>query len=192
MKEKRRSERINLLGTGWLHLNGAQYSCRLENISLHGARVGLKKTSIGPIHTGEACCLRLYQGDDGQHYGDFKAQIVHLESAVAGLEFVEVEGASKEVLENIINKEQHFHKGADKIINLAWEVAGLQGIDLTCLYFDKGELDPEREMHTLRFFAGDCATRVHLHRADMEEFYVQDGTTPVRTEILRAIDKLHA
>jgi len=191
MEEKRRSRRINYLGTGWLSHQGSRYFCRLENISLHGARVGLKDASVGPIPRGESCSLRLYQDADGQQYGDFRAQVVRFESAVAGLEFYEVEGTSKDVLEDIIRKEQYLYDGAHKIIDLAREVAEFRGITLTDVHFDRGELIPEREIHTLRFFAGERTSNVHLHRMDIEEFYDKDGAVPASREIHKAIDRLH-
>ena len=191
MKEKRRSQRINYLGTGWLHHKGTQYFCRLENISLHGAMVGLKQVPSGPLDPGERCCLRLYQDAEGQRYRDLMAQIVRFESSVAGLEFIEVEDGAKNALETIIEKEQRLCDGAHRLIDLAREVAETRGIELTAVHFDKGELMPEREIHTLRFFAGGHAANVHLHRADIEGVCVYGGTEPARREIHKAIGRLH-
>jgi hypothetical protein len=190
MNEHRRSQRIDYLGTGWLQHKETQHFCRVENISEHGAMVTVKNAPIGQIHQGEKCCLRLYQDAGGQHYRNFAALIVRFESAVAGLEFIELEGASKEVLENIIKKEQHLFDGAHKMINLAREVAKLRGIELTEVHFDKGELIPEREIHTLRLFTGEHTSNVHFQRADIEEFYIRNGTVPARMEIHKAIDRL--
>lgn len=192
MKEQRRSQRINYSGSGWLQHKDDQYFCRLENISLHGAMVGLKQMPISPITCGEKCSLRLYQDAEEHQYSDFAAQVVRCESAAeAGLEFVAGEGASKDALEKIIQKEQHLFAGADEIIKLAREVAELRGIGLTDVHFDKGELIPEREIHILRFFAGEQRANVHLHRADIEAFNARNSTVPARMKIHKAIDRLH-
>jgi len=191
MNEKRRSQRIKLLGTGWLQHEGSQYFCRLENISRHGARVGLKTLPTPPIQQGEKCYLRLSHDSKEPEYVDFMAQIIRFESAGAGLEFLGVEDASLGVLDSIIQKEQYLSDGAEKIIGLAWKLAELRGIGLQNVYFDKGELMPEREVHTLRFVAGEYTSNVCLHRAEIEEFYIQDGTMPVRAGIHKAIDQLN-
>lgn len=189
MNEKRRSQRIHYLGSGWLQHEGTPYSFRLENISLHGAMVALRKPPIGLIKCGEKCCLKLRQEVDGASYKDFMARIVRFESSVVGLEFIGVEDALKDLLGEIIKKEQHLADGADKLINLAREVAEKRGIELTDVHFDKGELLPERDIHTLRFFAGKQAAKVHLHRADIEE-YARDGAVPTRMKIYKAVNRL--
>lgn len=191
MNEKRRSQRINYAGTGWLHHKGTPYFCRLENLSTHGAMVGVQEVPADTIQCGEKCCLKLYQEDEGERYTDFMARIVRFESQVIGLEFSEAEGGAQDILESIIRKEQHLFGGADKILTLAREVAENRGIELADVHFDKGELLAEREIHTLRFFTGKRAAKVHLHRRDIERFYVQAGTAPVHREIFKALDRLH-
>lgn len=146
----------------------------------------------GSIEHGEKCRLKLHHDAEGQQYLDIMVQIIRLESAVASLEFLEVEGALKDILENRIRKELHLFDGAHKIINLARETAVIRGIDLTDVHFDNGELIPEREIHTLRFFTGKHTSNVHLHRSDIEKYYVQDGAVPVREEIFKAIDRLYS
>ncbi len=187
MKEKRRSERINYLSTGWLQHKGTKSSCKLENISMHGAMVDLKKTPSGSIHHGEECCLKLSQSAEEAQYTDFMAKIVRIESAVVGLEFIEADGTLKNFLENIIRKEKHLFDGADVVINRAREVAIFRGIELTDIHFDNGKLIPEREIHTLRVFAGKHESKVHLHRKDIETFCGQDGTVPARKKIFGSI-----
>lgn len=190
MNEQRRSQRIKYSGSGWLQHNGAQYFCRLENISLHGALVGLKGSPVRLIPHGEQCCLRFYQGGEKRQYRDFAAQVIRFESAEVGLEFVEGEGAPKDVLEAIIRKERRVFAGADNIINLAREIAKLRGIWLTDVHFDKGELIPEREIHILRVFSGEQTASVHLHRVDIEEFAGRNDGMPARMQIHKAIDRL--
>ncbi len=190
MEERRRSQRVNYLATSWLHNQKARYFCRLENISLHGALVDLKKTFIGPVRHGDTWRLRLHQDAEGQRHGDVMVQVVRFESAVVGLEFIAMEDASKDVLETIIRKERHLSEGAAELIRLARETAELRGIELTDVHFDKGELIPEREIHTLRLSAGGHASTVHLHRAAIEEFHAHGGAVPARGEIHKAIGRL--
>ncbi|MDD5286424.1 MAG: PilZ domain-containing protein [Desulfuromonadaceae bacterium] len=190
MSDKRRSRRMNYLGSGWLQHNGGQYYCRFENISIHGALVDLKDLPIVSIQDGEIVCLRLHLDAGGPKYRDFTAKVVHFDSVVAGLEFFEVEGASKDLLEDIVTKESHLFDGAAKILNLAREVAEERRIKLTAVHFDRGELIPEREIHTLRLFAGEHTAKAHLHREQIEEFYVNEFTLPAHMEVHKAIDRL--
>lgn len=190
MEEKRRSRRIDYLGTGWLQFRDMVYFCRLKNISLHGAMVGLRDAPGALVQAGERCRLRLYQDMEGQQYREFAARVVRYESDVAGIEFTETEGASREVLEGIIRKEQRLSEGARNIISLVREVAGRRGIELTELHFDRGELIPEREIHTLRFSAGRQRSNVHLHRADIEGCATMDDNAPAGREIRRAMERL--
>lgn len=191
MNEKRRSQRINYLGTGWLHHRGTPYFCRLENISAHGAMVGVREVPADAIQCGEKCSLKLFQDDEGERYADFTVRIVRFESSVIGLEFGDIENGRKDILENIITRERHLFEGADKIITLAREVAGQNGIELADVHFDRGELLAEREIHTLRFFTGKRSAKVHLHRRDIERFYVREGSAPpVQGEIFKALDRL--
>lgn len=127
---------------------------------------------------------------NGRQTGQFTARIARYESSLAGLEFIEEETASKVVLENIISKERNLSDGADKIMKLARELAELSGIEMNDLHFDKGELNPEREIHTLRCFAGEYNANVHLHRADIEEFCLQDGAGPDRAKIHGVVKRL--
>lgn len=191
MNEKRRAQRIQYQGTGWLHHKGAQYFIRLDNISICGAMINVRDTSIGTIQCGEQCCLKLFQDAEGQQYTDFMAKIVRCNSSEVGLEFSEAEGDVKDTLENIIRKEQHLFNGAHKFINLAREVAENRGIELTDVHFDKGNLIPERDIHTLRFFAGKHTANVHLHRADIEKLSVHADAVPAHMIISKAIDRLH-
>ena len=190
MREMRRSQRVNYLGTGWLHHNGAPHFFRLENISMHGAMVDMKEPPVGSIHRGETCCLKLYQDAGEQQYADVMAQIVRFDSAAVGVEFTEAEGVVKDVLGEIIRKEQRLADGAHNIITLARDVAGVRGVELTDVHFDIGTLIPDRDIHTLRFFAGKRSSAVHLHRAVIEKCSLQDGAEAVRAKIDTAIDRL--
>jgi hypothetical protein len=192
MRENRRFQRVNYLGTGWLHHNESKYGCRLENISNNGALVRLKKTPGVSINPGERCSLMLHLEDKAQRYQDFEAKIVRFESGMAALEFSESEVESLEVLDNLVKKELHFIDGGQKIIDLGLKVAEMKGIGLTGVHFDKGELNPEREMHTLRLSAGENSINVHLHRKEIEAFYLQNGSEETRVKVCHAINRLHA
>lgn len=190
MREKRRFRRVNYLGTGWLYHNEARHFCRLENLSINGALVRLKKAPVDPICHGDKCRLVIYQDAEGQQTGQFAARIARYESALAGLEFIEEEAASQGLLENIISKEKHLSDGAEKIMALARELAELSGFKMNDLHFDQGELNPEREIHTLRCIAGEHCANVHLNRADIEGLCLPDGAGPARAKIQVAVRRL--
>jgi hypothetical protein len=192
MKEHRRFLRVNYLGTGWLHHNEAKYSCRLENISENGALVSLKKVPREPLNPTDKCSLLLYQEDKDQKYQEFDAVIVRFESGLAALEFTESGIESHDLLENLIQKELYFINGGKKLIDLGLEVAKQRGIGLTLVHFDKGELNPERDVHTLRLSAGEHSINVHLNREEIEAFYVQNNAEQTRAKICNAIERLVA
>jgi hypothetical protein len=190
MRENRRVRRVGLLGNGWLHHNEAEYSCRLVNISSTGALVNLKKVPSDPLHPGDKCSLTLYQPDSEQHYQKVEAQIIRFESDEVALEFTELEKESQNVFSNLIQKEMHFLDGGQKLINLGRELAELIGIELTMVNFDNGELNKEREMHTLRLSTGEHAVNVHLHRDEIESFNVQHDSEQTKKKIYHAIERL--
>jgi hypothetical protein len=190
MRENRRVQRVNLLSSGWLYHNDSKYSCRLENISRSGALVRLKNAPRDPFLSGDKCTLTLHQPDQELQYHEIGAQIVRAESNVAALEFTELETESHDRIIGLIQKELHFLDGAQKLIDLGREFAALKGIGLTAVHFDKGELNPEREMHILRLSAGEHSINVHMHRDEIEEFYLLNDSKKTRAKIYHAIERL--
>lgn len=192
MREHRRFLRVNYLGAGWLHVNEGRYNCRLHNISNNGALVCLKKAPAVPINHGENCRLMLHQENKKTSYQEFDARIIRFESDVAALEFAESAIESDDTLDKLIRKELHFINGGKKLVDLGWKVAKRRGVGLTVVYFDKGELNPEREMHTLRLSVGKYSINVHLHREEIETFCVRSNFGETRAKICHAIDRLKA
>ena len=190
MREKRRSLRVNYLGTGKLHYNELKYGCRLENISGGGALVSLQKKPDSPLNPGDRCSFMLHRENKMQLYQEFDARIVRFESEVAALEFMGSAIESDEVLDTIIRKELHFINGGKKLIDLGWKFAKREGIGLKVMYFDNGELYPEREMHTLRLSAGENSIKVHLHRREIEAFYARIDSEQTKAKICHAIARL--
>jgi hypothetical protein len=192
MREKRRSLRVNYLGTGKLDHNQVKYNCRLENISSNGVLVSLKKEPDNPLNPGDGCSFILRQEDNKQLDQEIDARIVRFESEVAALEFTESAIESDEVLDTLIRHELHFINGGKKLIELGWKFAKRKGIGLTALYFDNGELNPVREMHTLRLAAGENSIKVHLHRREIEAFYARKDPEQTKVKICNAIERLSA
>ena len=88
-------------------------------------------------------------------------------------------------------RESYLFDGAYRIINLARDIVELQGMQLTDIYFDKGELISEREIRALRLFAGGETVTVHLDYEEIEEFSTRKNTVPVCMKIIRAVDRLY-
>jgi hypothetical protein len=190
MQENRRFQRVNYLSTGRLHHNDAIYNCRIDNISKNGALLLLKKTPSVMLSSGDSCYLLVCQADKELHYQKFEARIVRFESDVVALEFTELKHESQSILDILIQKELHFLDGGKKLIDMVLEVAASRGIGLTVACFDKGELNPEIEMHTLRLSAGEHTINVHLHREEIEAFNVQSDAEQTNAKICHAIERL--
>ncbi|MEI6703818.1 MAG: PilZ domain-containing protein [Deltaproteobacteria bacterium] len=190
MREKRRSLRVNYLGTGKLHHDEFKHNCRLENISGNGALVRLIREPDSPLNPGDGCTFMLHQEGKKQLYHEFAARIVRFESEVAALEFTESAIESGDLLDTLIRQELHFTNGGKKLIDLGWKFAKRKGIGLKVMYFDNGELIPEREMHTLRLSAGEHSIKVHLHRGEIEAFYARKDSEQTREKIFHAIERL--
>ena len=192
MREKRRSLRVNYLGTGKLHHDEVKYGCRLENISSNGALVSLKMKPDNPLNPGDGCSFMLHQEDKKRLYHELEARIVRFESEAVALEFMGSAIESDEVLDTLIRKELHFINGGKKLIDLGWKFAKRKGIGLKVMYFDNGELYLEREMHTLRLSAGENSIKVHLHRREIEALYASKDSERTREKICHAIERLKA
>lgn len=191
MIENRKYQRVNYLGTGWLHLNEAKYHCRLENISNNGALVRIKKTPGEPVNPGDKCYLKLHLEDERHDYHQVEARIVRFESDLAALEFNDLEIEANNLLDNLIQKEVHFINGGQMLIDLGLKAAFHKGIGLTAVHFDNGALNPEREIHTLRLSAGEHSINVHLHREEIEAFHADNGSEQTRTKIHHAVARLN-
>ena len=189
MKEMRRSERINYLGTGWLQHFNAKLFCRLENISMDGALISLKQPLREPINQGYYCRLTLYHDAEG-HSKEFDACVARCEADRVGLEFVSLDNNLKDTLKTIISKEQHFANGAQMAIALARSLAEGKGIKLNNVQFEKGALNPEKEIQILRLHSGGQNIMVDFYRKEIEQFHLQGRTAPPYAKIRKTIDKL--
>jgi hypothetical protein len=189
MREKRRSARVNYLGTGWLQQENLQHFCRLENISTNGALVSLKKSLRDTMLQGYNCRLTLYYDAEG-HSKEFTVKVVHCEAAQVGLEFVDLDSALESTLTAIVIREQQFISGAQTIINLARALAEDKGVALSDVHFDAGKLNPEKEIHLLRFFAGKHSVMVDLNRNEVEQFHTKGAAAPSQAKIRKAVDRL--
>src|ERR1035437_6003592 len=105
--EKRRSQRVNYLNSGWLHHNDSKYNCRINNISQDGVLLVVKNTPDNSFQAGAKCYLMLYQTDKLPDYKRVDAQITRFESGEVALEFTELKKESYDFLENIVQKELH-------------------------------------------------------------------------------------
>ena len=190
MKENRQFERVNYLKTGFLHHKDVKYKCRLDNISKNGALVSLIMKPDGMLNPDDQCFLMLYQEDKETHYQKLDARIVRFESNVAALVFTGLETEANSVLESLVQKELQFSNGGAKLIDFGREIAAHKGIVLTDVYFDQGELNKEREMHILRFSAGEHAISMHLHREEIEAFDARNNVEQIRGKISHAIERL--
>lgn len=189
MKEMRRSERINFLGTGWLQHHNAKHFCRLENISMDGVLISLKQALCEPLDKGVTCRLTLYHDAEG-HSREFETCVARCEADRVGLEFVGLDSNLIDTLKTIISQEQHFTNGAQMAIALARTLAEGKGIKLNNVHFEKGALNPEKEIQILRFHAGEQSVMVDLYRKEIEQFHLQGQTAPPYAKIRKTIDKL--
>ena len=130
----------------------------------------------------------LYHDYEGFFSEDFTARIVYCQVPSFGVEFMEMKDEEHQVLKTIVDKEKRFLSGAQTIINMATEIAVAKGIQLSEVRFDNGKLAPEREVHCLRFIAGDHKIMVHLNRDEIEQFHGQVG---IDKKIRHTVDKLH-
>lgn len=192
MRENRRTERVNFLSAGWLHYNETRYACLLENISTSGVLLRVKKTINAPILPGEACKLLLAHENDDEQYHQVDARVVRFDANMAALEFTGLKNDSRNIIDTLIQKELCFIQGSQKLIDLGKEVAAAKGFGLTTAYFDKGELDPEREMHSLRLSAGEHTITIFLHRDEIEAFSHHADTEQTMAKIHHGIKRLHA
>ena len=188
MPDKRRHERVNFLSTAWLEYNGDKHFCRLANISISGAMMIMHKPICPPIPIGNRCGVTLYHDYDGLFSEEFNAQIAYCKVPSFGVEFLDMDSKAQEILKSIVNKEKCFLNSARTIVNMAREIAVSKGIELTSVHFDNGELNLEREIHCLRFNAGEHKIMVHLNRDEIEQFH---GQGIADKKIRNTVDKLN-
>ena len=188
MPESRRAERIKQLGTAWIQYEGIRYYCQILNVSTMGA-LAITKEPIEPVIPKDAICsATIYNNHRGMLADELFVRVAHSNPPSLGLEFIEVDKNTEEALNTIVNNEKHFFVGAQMIIDTAVKLAATKGIELSALYFDKGDLDLQLEVHCLRFFAGKRKIMVHFHRDEIEQYHEQDDTNH---KINNALEKLH-
>jgi hypothetical protein len=188
MPESRRAERIKQLGTAWIQYEGIRYYCQILNVSTMGA-LAITKEPIEPVIPKDAiCCATIYNDHRGLLADELFVRVVHSNPPSLGLEFIKVDKDTEEALNAIVNKEKHFFVGAQTIIDTAGKLAAAKGIELSELYFDKGDLDLELEVHCLRFFAGKRKVMVHFDRDEIEQYQESFDSDQ---KIYNAVEKLH-
>jgi len=153
--------------------------------------LSLKRTPHETTEPGDKCSLMLHQADNKQPYQKVDAQIVRFESDVMALEFTEEDSKPYDFIDHLVQKELHFLNGVKDLIRLGREVAEQHSVGLSVLCFDNGELNPEREMHTMRLASGEHSINVHLHREEIEAFHIQSDSGKTRAKIRHAIERLN-
>jgi len=190
MNENRSSQRVNLLGSGWLSHNVTKYSCRLVNLSKSGALVILNNPPRDPLYSENTCSLEILRADTNQSYMTIDASIVRFDSGVTALNFVELNGEQLELLNNLMQKEFIFIDGGQTLIEYVREVAAKKGICLEPLCFNNGDLCQDVESHSLRLSSEGRFTEVHLHRDEIEAFHALKKIRLTKTKIFAAFELL--
>lgn len=190
MNENRRNQRVNLLGSGWLSHNVTKYSCRLVNISNSGALIILNNPPRDPLYPGNTCCLEILRADTNNLYMTIEASIGRFDSGVAALEFVELSGAQRALLDNLMQKEFIFIDGGQSLLEYVQEVAAQQGVSLEPLCFNAGDTCQDVELHSLRLSVEGRFTEVHLHRDEIEAFHALKRIRLTKKKISDAFARL--
>jgi len=190
MNENRSSQRVNLLGSGWLSHNVTRYSCRLVNISKNGALVILNNPSRDPLYSGNTCSLEILRADTNQSYMTIDASIVRFDSGVTALNFVELNGEQLELLNNLMQKEFIFIDGGQTLIEYVREVASKKEVHLEPLCFDNRDSCQDVESHSLRLSSEGRFTEIHLHRDEIEAFHALKKIRLTKTKIFAAFELL--
>jgi hypothetical protein len=113
MREKRSSRRIVFVANGVLQYQNQRFPCYVENISPHGALIGLDDDACELIRQGERCVLTLQRGA-GDPPVDVAAQIIHYGFGLIGLRFVEPSAALETTLAAIVERATQEEMTADK------------------------------------------------------------------------------
>lgn len=80
-----------------------RFPCHVENISLHGALVGVDDGVCELVRQGEPCALILHQAAGGSGI-DLAAQVVHSGFGLLGLRFAELDAAREKSLADIMEQ----------------------------------------------------------------------------------------
>lgn len=190
MNENRRNKRVNLLGSGWLSHNVTKYSCRLVNISNSGALIILNNPPRDPLYPGNTCSLEILRADTNNLYMTIEASIGRFDSGVAALEFVELSGAQRALLDNLMQKEFIFIDGGQSLIEYVQEVAAQNGVSLEPLCFTAGDMCQDVEFHSLRLSVEGRFTEVNLHRDEIEAFHALKRIRLTKAKISDAFARL--
>jgi hypothetical protein len=106
MSEKRSSQRFVFVANGVLQCQHQRFPCHVENISLHGALVGVEDAACELARQEERCVLSLPQGL-GAPSVDLTAQVVHSGFGLVGLRFAELNAAQEKCLVEVVGKAAH-------------------------------------------------------------------------------------
>lgn len=112
MREKRALRRIVFVANGVLQYQDQRFPCHVENISLHGALVGVDDAACEVVRQGERCELTLPPGVGGPGI-DLTAQVVHSGFGLVGLRFAELDAARERRLEDLIEQAARGMAAAD-------------------------------------------------------------------------------
>jgi len=103
MAEKREFSRITYVAGGTLQYRDTTLNCRLENISMSGALVTIRNSTITDFQPGNICLLKLYDELEDRHI-TIEALIAHYAFAYAGLTFINFDVATQISLEMIMER----------------------------------------------------------------------------------------
>lgn len=191
MNENRQSQRVNLLGSGWLSHSVTKYSCRLINISQSGALVILNNSSRDPLDSGNKCSLEILRADTNQSYMTINALVVRFDSGVVALNFADgLDVGQLESLNKLMQKEYIFIDGGQTLIDFVQEVASEKGICLEPLSFNNEDLNQEMDLHSLRLSSEGRSFEVHLHRDEIEAFHALNKIKLTKIKIFNAFKQL--
>jgi hypothetical protein len=105
MAEKRRRNRVNLVLVGKLLCNDTVIDCQLENISLDGALITARGSSLVELGIGDVCTLLIPQEIDNLNV-TIQAEVVHVLFAFVGLRFSGLSLQTYSQLEYVIQQER--------------------------------------------------------------------------------------
>jgi len=103
MSNKRSSQRIALMVSGFLRYKEHQLPCRIENISKNGVLISLNDSLCDPICRGELWDLTFFPSGHARPI-TLATQVVHYGFALIGLKFINPDMIGVNLLEEIIGK----------------------------------------------------------------------------------------
>ena len=106
MREKRSSHRFVFVANGVLQCQHQRFPCHVENISLHGALIGVEDAACEMARQVGKCVLSLPQGL-GAPSVDLMAQVVHSGFGLVGLRFDELDASQEKRLAEVVVKAVH-------------------------------------------------------------------------------------